>query len=98
MAANFWTQRSGIAQKLQNPKILEIHFTTLSHWKRMMEYHRTKDVLYVQKLLGHKSLQSTMVYVGYETACFGQPSKEDVTVKMAVNVEEACKLVEVGFE
>jgi len=98
MAANFWTQRSKIAQKLQNPRILEIHFTTFRHWKGTMEYHRTKDVLYVQKLLGHRSLQSTMVYIDYETACFGQPSREDFTAKVATNVEEACKLVEVGFE
>ena len=34
----------------------------------------------------------------YETACFGQPSREDFTVKVAANVEGACKLVEVGFE
>lgn len=98
MAANFWGQRSRIAQKLQNPRILEIHFTTFRHWKGTMEYHRTKDVLYVQKLLGHKSLQSTMVYIDYETACFGEPSKEEFTVKVAANVEEACKLAEVGFE
>jgi hypothetical protein len=62
-----------------------------------MEYHRTKDVLYVQKLLGHKSLQSTMVYIDYETACFGQPFREYFIVKVSANVEKVCKLVEVSF-
>lgn len=98
MAANFWGQRNRIARKLQNPRILEIHFTTFRHWKGTMEYHRTKDVLYVQKLLGHKSLQSTMVYIDHETACFGSPTKEEFAVKVATNVDEACKLAEVGFE
>lgn len=78
MAANFWGQRNRIARKLQNPRILEMHFTTFRHWKGTMEYHRTKDVLYVQKLLGHKSLQSTMVYIDYETACFGSPPKRNL--------------------
>jgi integrase len=98
MAANFWAQRKRIVQKLQNPRLIEIHFTTFRHWKGTTEYHRTKDVIYVQKLLGHKSLQSTMVYIDYEKACFGTPAKEEFTVKVATNVEEVCKLVEVGFE
>jgi hypothetical protein len=39
-----------------------------------------------------------MVYIDYEKACFGSPAKEEFTVKAATNVEEACKLIEVGFE
>jgi integrase len=98
MCANFWTQRKRIARKLQNPRILEIHFTTLRHWKGTMEYHRTKDVLYVQKLLGHKSLQSTMVYIDYEKACFGTPDNEKFYSKVAINVGEAAELIEDGWE
>ena len=98
MAANFWSQRKWIARKLQNPRILQIHFTTFRHWKGTMEYHRTKDIIYVQKLLGHKSVQSTMVYIDYEAACFGNPAKEEFTVRVASNLNEACKLVAAGFE
>ena len=91
-------QRKRIARKLQNPRILEIHFTTLRHWKGTVEYHRTKDVLYVQKLLGHKSLQSTMVYIDYEKACFGTPDNEKFYSKVATNVGEAAELIEDGWE
>ena len=98
MASNFWAQRKRIAKKLQNPRILEIHFTTFRHWKGTVEYHRTRDVLYVQKLLGHKSLQSTMVYIDYEKACFGSPDQEKFHVKVAANVGEACELIEDGWE
>jgi len=27
-----------------------------------MEYQRTKDILYVMRMLGHKSIQNTLVY------------------------------------
>lgn len=98
MSATFWSQRKRIAQKLQNPRILQIHYTTFRHWKATIEYHRTKDLIYVQKLLGHKSIQSTMIYIDYEAALFGSATNEEFTVKVALNVEEACKLSEVGFE
>jgi integrase len=98
MASNFWAQRIRIARKLQNPRLLQIHFTTFRHWKGTTEYHRTRDILYVQKLLGHRSVLSTMVYIDYEKACFGSPTREEFTVKVASNADEACKLIEVGFE
>lgn len=98
MCANFWAQRKRIARKLQNPRITEIHFTTFRHWKGTTEYHRTKDIIYVQKLLGHKSLQSTMVYIDYEKACFGTPDNEKFYSKVATNVGEAAELIEDGWE
>ena len=59
---SFRRQRKGIAYKLQNPRINCITFHTLRHWKATMEYHRTKDILYVKQLLGHKSINSTLFY------------------------------------
>jgi len=62
-----------------------------------MEYHRTKDILSVKKILGHKSIQNTLVYIDLESNLFTR-SNEEFTVKVASNTEEACKLIEVGFE
>ena len=62
-----------------------------------MEYHRTRDILYVKKILGHKQIQNTLKYIDLEANLFGM-SSEQFTVKVATNAEEACKLVEVGFE
>jgi len=59
---NFTHQRKRIAQKLQNPRILKISFHTLRHWKATMEYHRTKDILHVKEMLGHKRISSTLIY------------------------------------
>ncbi|MCJ7632971.1 site-specific integrase, partial [Candidatus Bathyarchaeota archaeon] len=58
----YYKQRRKIADKLQNPRILGISFHTFRHWKASMEYHKTKDLLHVMKMLGHRNIQSTLVY------------------------------------
>jgi hypothetical protein len=58
-----------------------------------MEYHKTRDILHVKEMLGHRSIQSTLVYT--------QPinfEDDDFNSATAKNVEEAQKLVEAGFE
>ena len=62
-----------------------------------MEYHKVKDIIYVQQLLGHKSIQSTMIYITIENAVFKETEDQWVS-KVARNIEEAQKLVDVGFE
>jgi len=89
---NFTTQRNRIAKKLQNPRLKKISFHTLRHWKATMEYHRTKDILHVKEMLGHRRLSSTMVYthlIRFENT--------DYHVKTAKTLKEACELAEVGF-
>lgn len=61
-----------------------------------MEYHKNKDLAHVQRLLGHKSILNTMIYVNLEQAIFEE--SDDYIVKTASNIDEASKLLEVGFE
>jgi len=94
----FFHRRKSLAKKLANPRLLQIHFHTFRHWKGTMEYHRTKDVVHVKEILGHRDINSTMLYISIENAIFSNPSTEEYHVKTAKNVEDACKLIEVGFE
>jgi integrase len=91
---NFNVQRKRSAKKLGNPKLLRIHFHTFRHWKATMEYHRTKDILYVMKLLGHKSIANTLIYT--QLVEFEEDNKYCTAI--AGNIEDARKLVEAGFE
>lgn len=40
----FRKQRKRTAHKLQNPRLLKIHFHLLRHWKATVEYAKTKDL------------------------------------------------------
>jgi len=41
-----------------------------------MEYHRTKDILYVKELLGHKNINNTLIYISLEAALFNPTNDE----------------------
>ena len=91
---SFYAQRKRAAIKLNNPRLLRIHFHTFRHWKATMEYHRTKDILYVMKLLGHKNIANTLIY----TQLIEFEEDDKFCTAVANNIEDARKLVEAGFE
>ncbi len=59
-----------MARKLQNPRLLRISLHTLRHWKATMLYHQTKDILYVKQFLGHKKVETTLLYIQLADAIF----------------------------
>jgi integrase len=93
MRRNYDKQRKRIAEKLGNPRIQAIKFTTLRHFKGTMEYHRTKDILHVQKVLGHKNIKNTLIYTQLLP-----DTNDEFVCKVAETVEEATELVELGFD
>ena len=62
-----------------------------------MLYHKTNDPYYVKNFLGHKSLQSTEIYITIEKTTF-EPSSDEFTVRVVEKPEEVKGLLEVGFE
>jgi integrase len=89
----FRVQRTKIANKLKNDRILKIHFHTLRHWKATMEYAKTKDILHVMKMLGHRNIQNTLLYT--QLISFESDQFHSATAK---TVQDAQKLIEAGFE
>jgi integrase len=98
MRSNFFLQRRRIAKKLGCAEILLISFKTFRHMKGTNEQHRTKDPWHVKLVLGHKSIKSTETYIHYEEMIYGAQANDQFTVKVADTMEEAIKLMEVGFE
>jgi site-specific recombinase XerC len=90
--------RRRLASKLQNPRLLAIHFHTLRHWKATMEYHYTKDILHVKNFLGHREIDNTMLYIQLDQSLFKNLPDDNFTIRATNNLEEAFKLGEVGFE
>jgi len=92
-ARYFGMQRAKVAAKLKNERINKITFHTLRHWKATMEYAKTKDILHVMKMLGHRNIQNTLLYT--QLISFESDEFHSAT---AATVQDAQKLVEAGFE
>ncbi len=58
-----------------------------------MEYHKTKDILHVMRLLGHKNIKNTLIYT--QLVNFND---EDYISKVVRSLDEICKLVDSGFQ
>ena len=90
---NFEKQRRRVADRLQNPRIRKTSFKALRHWKATTEYHKTRGILHVMQMLGHKNIQNTLVYthlVNFEG--------DEFVCKIARTVQEGKELVENGFD
>lgn len=48
------------------------------------------------QILGHKNIKNTLIYIQLEEALFGD--EIDYTAKVAKTENEACTLIEAGFE
>ena len=59
-------------------------------------YHETKDILYVQRFLGHRMIANTMLYIQLEEAHY-QSLSDEYTCKVAKTVEDALPLIEAGY-
>jgi len=94
---SFLYKRRTLVHKLSNPRLGNITFTTFRHWFATMQYHKTKDILHVQRLLGHKNIQNTLIYIDLEKNLYNS-SEEGYTTRVAINTGEACNLIEAGFE
>jgi integrase len=89
----YYMRRRLLAEKLGNSRLRRISFKTFRHWKATTEYHRTRDILHVMQLLGHKNIRNTLVYthlIGFES--------DEFVCKVAHNVREATHLIEQGFD
>ena len=58
-----------------------------------MLYHKTRDILFVKQQLGHKKIETTLIYT--QLVNFGS---DEFHVAVARTLEDACKLVEQGFD
>ena len=61
------------------------------------EVQFTSKTILCSAILGHKCIQSTMIYINLEEAVFPAESDE-FTVRVAKTLAQACSLVEAGFD
>ena len=90
---NYREMRNELAKKLNDPALATVRLYDFRHYFATMLYEKTKDILYVKQQMGHKKLDSTMVYTHLLNV-----NEEEYTVRTAQNIKEATDLLEHGFQ
>ncbi|MCJ7613800.1 site-specific integrase [Candidatus Bathyarchaeota archaeon] len=89
----FRKYRARLTTKLKNPRFKKITFHTFRHWKASIEYHKTKDILHIMEMLGHRDIKTTLIYTQIVTF-----ESDEYNSSTAQTTKEAKELVEAGFE
>jgi integrase len=90
----FRKTRNRVAYKTGDESFKSIRLYDLRHFFATMTYHRTKDILFVKQQMGHKKIETTLIY----TQLLQFEKDDNYTCKVAQNVEQATELIENGFE
>jgi integrase len=85
--------RNYLAKKLNDPTIKTIRLYDFRHYFATMLYHKTKDILYVKQQMGHKRIDTTLIYTQLLNL-----NEDEWTCKTATNIKEDQELLEAGFE
>ena len=93
--ANFFLQKGALAKEV-NSNLLLIYFQTFRHWEGNHKQHRIKDSWHVKMILYHKRIGSAEKYVHLEEMIY-EETIDRFTDRVADTMEEAIKLVKVGF-
>jgi integrase len=89
----FRMMRNQLAKKLNDPTLKTIRLYDFRHYFATTLYAKTRDILLVMKQMGHKKIQTTLIYTQLLTI-----NDDEWTCKTAQNVEQATDLIENGFE
>ena len=85
--------RNRLAKKLNKPQLKTIRLYDFRHYFATMLYAKTRDILLVKQQLGHKKIETTLIYTQLLNL-----NDDEWTCKTATNIKEATTLIEAGFQ
>ena len=85
--------RNKLAKKLNKPELKSIRLYDFRHYFATTLYSKTRDILLVKQQLGHKKIETTLIYTQLLNT-----NDDEWTCKATTNTNEATQLVENGFE
>jgi len=80
-----------------NPRLAKIHLHTFRHCKALREYHKTRDILHVMTILGHRKIDTTYRYVRLYNQVYKNENPDQFVTKIASNQEERFELFNNGW-
>jgi integrase len=90
---HYRVMRNKLAKKLNDPTIKTIRLYDFRHHFATTLYAKTRDILHVMQQLGHKKIETTLIYTQLLNL-----NEDEWTCKTANTVEQATQLIENGFE
>jgi len=90
----FRDNRNRLAKKLSNPTLKGIRLYDLRHRYATVLYARTRDILLVKQQMGHRKIETTLMY----TQLIDVDDGDAFTCRTASDDKEAKQLIENGFE
>jgi len=85
--------RNSLAKKLNDPTFKTIRLYDFRHYYATNLYAKTRDILLVMKQMGHKKIETTLIYTQLLNL-----NDDEWTCKTATNVKDATALIENGFD
>lgn len=90
---NYRQIRNRLAEKLNDPSFKTIKLYDFRHYFATMLYHKTRDILLVKQQMGHKKIETTLIYTQLLNL-----NDDEWTSAVAENLKDAQDLIEHGFE
>ena len=97
MKSNLHRSRRRLAAKMNNPRLLTIHFIRYAIGKVQWDIIKPRISYTSKSWLGHRNIQNTLRYINIEKGLFTARSDE-FHVKVAKNPKDIKELLEPGFE
>jgi len=85
--------RNKLSDKLNDPSIRTIRLYDFRHYFATTLYHKTRDILLVKQQMGHKRIETTLIYTQLLNT-----ADDEWNCKTAKDQKEATSLIETGFE
>jgi integrase len=85
--------RNSLAKKLNDPSFKTIRLYDFRHYYATMLYAKTRDILFVKQCMGHKEIETTLIYTQLLNL-----NEDEWTCQTANNIKDATTLIEAGFE
>jgi integrase len=85
--------RNKLAKRLHKPELRTIRLYDFRHYFATMLYSKTRDILLVKQQMGHKKIETTLIYTQLLNL-----NDEEWTCKATTNTKQAQELIENGFE
>jgi len=90
---HYRVHRNKLAKKLNKPELRQIRLYDFRHYFATMLYAKTRDILLVKQQMGHKKIETTLIYTQLLNL-----SEDEWTCKATTNTKQAQELIENGFE